>query len=306
MAMTSKLKHILSISLGPSARDKTVEVELLGQRLLLDRRGTDGDVQRFEDFLLRHDGAVDVLCVGGTNLGLHCGDRLYPYRSMARLLARIHHTPVVDGSGIKATLEPRTLEFLQERGLVDFAGRRVLLSSSVDRFGMAATLDRLGADVVYGDVMFWAGLPLPLRSLKTAQRLARHSLPWLVRLPLDVWWQPPPAEPKRASRWRKYFDWAEVLAGDFATLRRHLPDAIADKVVITNSTTAEDEADLAVRGARMVVTTSPLLEGRAFAANVLEGVFVALLDKPPASLGPEDYLGLADRLGWEPQVRELT
>lgn len=304
--MSSKIKHILSVSLGSSARDKTVEVSLLGQRLLLDRRGTDGDVKRFEEFILRHDGAVDVLCVGGTNLGMHCGDRLYPYRSMSRLMDQIRHTPVVDGSGIKATLEPRTLEILQERGVVDFSRTRVLLSSSVDRFGMAETLDRLGAEVVYGDLLFGAGLPVPLHRLSTARGLARRFLPLLMHLPLDFWWHRGPLTPRHPRRWRKYFDWAEVLAGDFPTLRRHLPASIADKVVITNSTTEDDETELANRGARMVVTTSPLLEGRAFATNVLEGVFVALLEKPPEALRHQDYFALADRLGWEPNVRELT
>jgi len=55
-----------------------------------------------------------------------------------------------------------------------------------------------------------------------------------------------------------------------------------------------------------LVTTSPVIEGRAFATNVMEGVFVALMGKPLVSLGPKDYLDLAERLGWRPMVRQLA
>jgi hypothetical protein len=46
------MKHVLSISLGSSARDSCAEVEMLGQRMLLERRGTDGSLERFEEMLV--------------------------------------------------------------------------------------------------------------------------------------------------------------------------------------------------------------------------------------------------------------
>ena len=41
------MKHVLSVSLGSSVRDGSHEVEMLGERILLERRGTDGSLKRF-------------------------------------------------------------------------------------------------------------------------------------------------------------------------------------------------------------------------------------------------------------------
>ena len=71
------MKHVLSISLGSSSRDSTAEVELLGQEFLLERRGTDGSLERFGRLMTAGDGVVDCLTVGGTNLGLYCAGRYY-------------------------------------------------------------------------------------------------------------------------------------------------------------------------------------------------------------------------------------
>lgn len=304
--MSTRLKHILSVSLGSSLRDKTAEIELLGQRLLLDRRGTDGDMRRFASFLQQHDGAVDVLCIGGTNLGLHCGEKLYLFDNMRRLLDGLRRTPVVDGSGIKATLEPRTLEVLQDRGLVDWGGTKVLLSSSVDRFGMALALDRMGADVVYGDLMFGFPWPLALRGLRSARRAAETLLPVATRPPFDAWLQRATVTSNCRRPCRRWCAWADVLAGDFPTFLPHLPGDLSGKLVVANSLTEDDSRMLRAAGVKTLVTTAPELDGRAFATNVLEGVFVALIDKPLAQIRPADYLDLAQKLGWEPNVRQLN
>lgn len=39
------MKHAVSISLGSSKRNKSVEVELLGEKVLIERIGTDGDME---------------------------------------------------------------------------------------------------------------------------------------------------------------------------------------------------------------------------------------------------------------------
>ena len=57
---------------------------------------------------------------------------------------------------------------------------------------------------------------------------------------------------------------------------------------------------------KYLVTTSPQIEGRAFATNVMEGVFVSLLGRPPDQLSPRDYLQLAEDIKWQPVVREIS
>ena len=40
------MKRAVSISIGSSKRDKSVEVELLGEKVCIERRGTDGDMEK--------------------------------------------------------------------------------------------------------------------------------------------------------------------------------------------------------------------------------------------------------------------
>jgi hypothetical protein len=300
------MKHVLSISLGSSARDKIAEVELLGQRFLLERRGTDGSLERFERFMTENDGVVDCLTIGGTNLGLHCAGRYYPFREIRRLTRSVTQTPLVDGSGLKDTLERETLHLLAQRGLVDFNSARVLLTCGIDRFGMAETLGEICPNVVYGDFMFNLGLPIALHSLRSLQICGRALLPLMVKLPFR--WLYPTGEKQDVivPKWTRWYRWADVVAGDYLYIGRHMPDDLSGKIIITNSTREEDVAELRKRGVRLLVTTTPVIEGRSFGTNVMEGVFVCLLGKPADELEAGDYMELAGRMGWEPTIRDLT
>lgn len=300
------MKHVLSISLGSSRRDSIAEVEMLGERFLLERRGTDGSLERFGRFMAQSDGVVDCLCVGGTNLGLYCGRRYYRFREIALLTRNVRQTPLVDGSGLKNTLERRTLHYLQDRGMVDFTRANVLLTCGIDRFGMAEELDAMHARVLYGDLMFNLGLPIPLHSLRALQRVGWTLLPLMVQLPFKWLYPTGSKQDQIVPRFRRWYDWADLIAGDFHFIRRHMPDDLTGKVVLTNTITAEDLAELTRRGVRLLVTTTPVIGERTFATNVIEGMFVCLAGKRPEEMAPEDYLQLAERLQWQPTVRELA
>ena len=94
-------------------------------------------------------------------------------------------TPIVDGSGLKHTLERETIRWLQREGVIDFRGRRVLMVAGVDRFGMAEALAEAGADLLFGDLVYGLGINVPVRGLKQVNRLARMLLPVICWLPIS-------------------------------------------------------------------------------------------------------------------------
>lgn len=301
------MKHVLGLSLGSSRRDKIVEIELLGQRIVVERRGTDGDTDRFRQLMLENDGKVDVLCVGGANLALHWRGRRYPLESVLRLTQGVSRTPLVDGSGVKDSLERYAVRWLQAQGLVNWLEAKVLIASAVDRFGLAEELRAMGARrVVCGDLMFDLGIPIPLRSFRAIDILAPLCLPLLRRLPMSWLYPTGHAQEQVRPQYRRWYAWADVVAGDFLIIRRHMPETLEGKLLVTNTTTPEDLEELRSRGVRAVVTTSLRVEGRSFGTNIFEGVLTCLSSKPRTEMKREDFLEIAQRIGWQPDVLELA
>lgn len=304
------MRRVVSVSLNTSKRDKCTEVEILGEQFRIERIGTDGDLGKYAQLLRDLDGNVDAIGLGGIDMYLYASGRRYTIRDARRLAANARKTPVVDGSGLKNTLERRTIELLQSEGVVDFRAKKTLLVSSVDRFGMAESLAEIGGPVIYGDLMFALGVPIPVRSLTGIKLLAAIFLPVISRMPFK-WIYPTGERSERiVPKYRRYYSWADVVAGDFLMIRRHLPTAesgaMQGKTVITNTTTEDDVRELRARGVQMLVTTTPEYEGRSFGTNVMEGVLVALSGKRPEDLSPSDYDALLSRLRWQPTVRRLT
>jgi hypothetical protein len=177
-------KRVVSVSLGSSRRDSVAEVEVLGEKVVLERRGTDGDFQGAICLIRELDGKVDAIGLGGIDLYLVAGGRRYVIRDAQKLKEAAKKTPVVDGSGLKHTLERRAVHELST--LFDWKRTKVLLPSAVDRFGLAEALDQVGAQVLYGDFIFALGLPIPLYRLSFLQKLAYLLLPVLTKLPFGL------------------------------------------------------------------------------------------------------------------------
>jgi len=315
--MTTPLR-IVSISLGSSQRDKTIETELLGQPLLIQRIGTDGDLRRAAALIRELDGHVAAIGLGGIDLYLVAGGRRWKIRDAAKLAACAQHTPVVDGSGLKNTLEREPVYYLARAGLLRPPADtprpvRVLVVSAVDRFGMAEAFASLGAETIFGDLIFALKIPLPLRRLATVRILAQLFLPILVRLPFQLLYPTGAKQHQVRPFGQQWMRWADVIAGDFHYINAHLPapspqtaQFLSDKLIVTNTTTEEDVARLQALGLSTLVTTTPRLQGRSLGTNVMEGVLVALSGKPPEALTEQDYLALLQKLNWKPEILPLA
>lgn len=303
IASSTKTLHVVSVSIGSSKRRTHIETEILGRQLLLERRGTDGDLKKAAALIRELDGKVDAIGLGGLDMYLMAGGRRYELRDGIRLAQNARVTPVVCGAGLKDTLERVVVEDLDR--LVAWRDRRVLMVSAVDRFGMAEALAACGASVVYGDLIFLLNLPFPLYSLDALTRVARVLMPVATRLPIN--WLYPTGSKQEATqegRGQKQFNWADVLAGDFHLIRRYMPQQLDGKTILTNTITKEDVKLLRERGVKRLITTTPQYDGRSLSTNLLEAAFVAIAGEFP--LMPDDYRKLIRDSGLKPDVQELN
>jgi hypothetical protein len=108
------------------------------------------------------------------------------------------------------------------------------------------------------------------------------------------------------TKYPKYFLEADIIAGDFAFIRRYMPDDLQGKIVVTNTTRTRDVEELRKRGVARLITLTPPIAGESFGANVMEGVIVALSGKRPEELTADDYLAQAERMSWRPGITDLT
>ncbi len=298
------MKRIVSVSLGSSKRDHRASVEVLGEEVVVERVGTDGSIPRAIELVRDLDGKVDAFGMGGIDLYVHAGGRRYAFRDAERIAAAARKSPIVDGSGLKHTLERRVVEHV-DRHVMPLRGRKVLMVSSVDRFGMAEAVTAAGADVTHGDLMFGLGLPIALRDLKTVARLARVLMPVLTRLPFTWLYPTGEKQEERHVRFEKHFEAADVIAGDFHYISRYMPDRLPGRTILTNTVTAADVEALRARGIATLITTTPNLGGRSFGTNLMEGLLVAAAGRRPEEMTTTDYEAWLDRFAFTPRVERL-
>ena len=304
MSTVAHRKHVISISLGSSERDAQVAVKLGDVELLVERRGTDGDFTKARQLMEEYDGKVDAMGLGGTDLYVYAGKVRYTFRESAKLVANVKSTAVLDGSGLKNSLERRLIRKLAGEGTIDFKNKKVFLVCGVDRFGMAEALQEAGAKLTFGDLLFGLGFNKPLRSLEALASWAKVLAPVVTRLPVSWLYPMGKEQQKRTPKFSQYFLENDIIAGDFHFIRKFMPEKLPGKTIITNTVTAADRAMLKEAGVKLLVTTTPSLEGRSFGTNVMEALLVALKGAK-ASLSADEYIELLDKYKIEASIEYL-
>lgn len=299
------MKRIVSVSVGSSKRDHTAEIDILGEKFVIERIGTDGDFKKALQMIKDLDGKVDAFGMGGIDLYVYGGNKRYIIKDAVPFKKAAQKTPIVDGSGLKNTLERRVIKYLSENGIVNFKGKKVLMTCAMDRFGMAQAFEQEGADLTIGDFIFLLNLPIPLKSLRLLYFLAAILAPIIVKLPFSIIYPVGKEQEVIKDKHSKYYKDAEVIAGDYLFIKRYMPVDMTGKTIITNTVTAEDVKLMRERGVELLVTTTPEINGRSFGTNVMEAVLVCLAGKAPEEMTPEDYNTLLDKIGFRPRVEYL-
>lgn len=296
-------KHVVSVSPGSSQRDSYIETNLLGTAIVLERRGTDGDIAKAAKLIAELDGNVDAFGLGGMDIFIQAAGRRYYLRDGVKLASHAKKTPMVCGAGLKDTLERMVVKDLDKT--IQWQGKKVLMVSAVDRFGMAEALAEAGAKVLYGDLIFGLGLAIPIYSLKTLARTARILGPIIANVPISWIYPVGKAQEKTIQDWRgKYFGWADIIAGDFHFIKRYAPENLQGKIILTNTTTNDDVEMLRKSGVKTLMTTTPRYNGRSVATNVLEAAFIAVSGKYP--LSPDDYKKMILEANLRPDSLQLN
>jgi len=301
------MKKAVSISIGSSKRNKAVEVTLLGEKVSIERIGTDGDMEAAALKYKELDGKVDAFGVGGADLGALVDGKWFPLYSVQPMVRFVKKTPLVDGGGLKNTLENRAPAFLDAKigDYINSRGRKVLVALGMDRWGLSKSFVEAGYETIFGDFMFGLDLPIAIRKISQLKTLGNLLMPIVGRVPFAWVYPTGEKQEKRTPKWGKYYAWATVIAGDCHYIKRFMPDDLTGKVIVTNTTTPEDVEAFRKAGVKYLITTTPVLDGRSFGTNMMEAALVAISGKGRPLTWPE-LTEMLNKLGFEPQLQELN
>lgn len=300
------MKTVLSVSIGSSTRDHSVKTEILGEQFTIERKGTDGDMKKAIEMIKEYDGKVDAFGMGGIDLYLFGGNKRYIIKDALPLKEAAQISPIVDGSGLKNTLERKVIKHVKDSKIIDLVGKKVLVVCAMDRFGMAESLEEAGCKVTCGDMIFALGIPKKINSLRTLYRIARILAPIACKLPFEMIYPTGKKQEAYANKYHRFFYEADIIAGDFLYINRYMPDNMTGKIIITNTVTAQDIKRLKEAGVSILITTTPEYQGRSFGTNVMEGIIVVLAGKGKEELTPGEYEAYLDKTGIKPRIEYLN
>ncbi len=298
------MKRIVGISLGSSSRDHVVTVDLKGEEYRIERIGTDGDMDKMVEIIRELDGVVDAFGLGGMDLYIYAVDRRYEFRDARRISRAAEKTPIVDGSGLKNTLERRSIEQLMEDTDLLAEPKKVLLMSAMDRLGMAQAFEKAGCEMTYGDLLYVLNVPVPLHSLTTLAAVARVFAPLVGQLPFTMIYPTGNKQTINKPRHVRYFYENDIIAGDFHFIHRYMPAELPGKTIVTNTVTADDVEFLRERQVKTLITTTPEMQGRSFGTNIMEALLVCLAGGKE-ELSEDQYHQLLEELDLKPRIVHL-
>ncbi|MEN3015770.1 MAG: quinate 5-dehydrogenase [bacterium] len=289
--------NCVSISLGSSARNKSISFEVSKVRVNVCRFGVNGDFLVFAKLVESlQDGSVDSIGFGGIDLVLFLGDKFFFVKDAYKVYSKSTKVPIVDGSITKRILEKMVVQKLIDDGVISYTDR-VFLVSCLDRFEILRVLIQNKIRFLIGDLVFSLGVNKVLESVEDLESIAYVLLKDVLNLPFEFIY---PVGSKQNREDLKICDIVsnydfDVIVGDFHYIRKVLR-LLKGKLVVTNTVTLEDIEDMKSVGVRGVISMGICLSNRSFGANVLDCIFAAYCNKikgvkiSPFDFRFEDYL----------------
>ncbi|MEA3336872.1 MAG: serine carboxypeptidase [Chloroflexota bacterium] len=306
--------NILAIRLGArSVPEEIHEVRFLDHDVRI-RRVTATDLDQVREWIAGNDAEVAAIALEGMAGTLKIGSRRATHKDLQAIFETPGRAPVVDGGGLRDVLEPWAVRIVSEIYPGTFSRKHVLMVPGMNHNGFAQEVRRYTNDVHYADSLIFFNLPNAIGNPSGLDRYAGRALQQLCQVsPRQLW--PPPGQP-RTPRNTTPFEWADILAGDMNTIRRHAPTALQGKAVVAEAASEEDIIALRERGVEQLITTMPTLsndgvvgaanrEPARLSASVMEAILAALRADADAPLSESTYLNILADMVWEPAVVNL-
>ena len=302
------MKQIINISLGPENEDYKIEAKFSGKKFLIQRFGTDNNLERAEDLLLKWNKKADVLCVSGIQYPSTFGNGEVTDHQTGELLdlCKRLQTLVATGETLYRVSQEWSLRHIQfQLGDSYFTNARVLFFSGMTSSTIASVMSEYTDNMVFADPVLEDGIPKLLNSVKELKLYAKKAHGFLKKVPLGrLVSKKKQVSSLNVSMIKKAVQNATVLVvpheGFYEYLEIFSGEELAGKIVIT--TTAYDDrveflTDMEVG---TIIDTTPKLIDKVVEGVVIEALMIAAMNISKSN--KEDLLEIISEQRLDPTI----
>lgn len=293
---------IVNVSLAGPGLDYDTEVDFLGQRFRLLRRGTAGDVAAAADLVAHWAGAAAAFAFSGARearaVGLFDGDE-----AQVRMIRdAAGETPLTDGHRLTDVLQEWAIRAVQNELPGYFTNARTLVLGSGNHARTAKVLGEFTPNVQYADPLRRFDISL-VRQARTVAGLAGDIASWPLRLVPGRFRQQlvAPAEWVGNELARRSARECDVVVASFDELVAFGLEDLTGKTVVTTAVSPGRLAELARRGVDMVIDATPQpFEEITVVAAVLEAMMLTRSGR--SVIDADDVLAAIDEARLQPRT----
>ncbi len=295
------MKQVVSISLGSSSQNFEFTTTFMGQKLHVQRFGTDGSTTRAVALIKEWDKKASAIGLGVHKDSYTAASLRFVERDSAKLMAAVRHAPVTTGGRLGEILQEWALRHAQSHLGRIFDNARVLFFSGLSDYRLAQVMAEYTSNLRFADPLLQLGVPKLLASLEALNLYAQgaHYVkdwtlpPTLASGPLEEW-----------ARFvlRKAVQKASVVVADGHALDAMGLEELAGKTIVSANVNEARLAGLRDKGVATIIDGSPVLQGQVIGANLLDAMVIAASGKRAHDISEDDYLAVIASLQCEPRI----
>lgn len=302
------MKEVVSISLGDSKYDYEFETEFLGNRYVIRRFGTDGDIDQAANLLLKWNNNADAIGIGHVKFPSPIDSYNHPKKHAIQLkhIATQLNTPVTTGEKLRSVLEEWAIRYIQFKWNHYFTNAISLFLSGITQYRMAKVLNEFTDNLSFADPVLEHQIPKCIHTIKDLEKYAKGIHNILKWIPGKFLRSKIPITTLNDYTLKKAMQKATIIivpTYDFyKSLETCTVDELGGKTVITSTVYDDRIQFLKDRGVSVIIDVVPKIFERVVGINVLEAIILASLGKHTEEITDDDLLEIISDYKMDPRV----
>ncbi|MBO9470765.1 saccharopine dehydrogenase NADP-binding domain-containing protein [Endozoicomonas sp. G2_2] len=302
------MKHVITVSMGPSAQDYSFKTKFLGKDFTVTRQGADGDEDRAWDLLRRAQADADAVGLGMIRDHYDVGTRRFVHKDTDKLLKVVTRVPATTGADLRRMLQVRAVRHVQKTLGNYFNNALVLFLSGTVNYDIAVEMSQYTPNLSFADAVLKTGTPALLTSLSQLELFATGSTMangiWAARKLGAVL----PKLPKVKQRFlAKEMAKSHVIVGAIEDIRAFAGDGnLKGKTLLSSAIDEESLAWLKEQEVNLAIDICPQPFKEVVGINVIEAMILAATGLEPQDLSDDDLAEIIDELKLTPQLLHPT